>query len=93
MSSLLDGCYQYLVFIDPVNGYSKLKLIVKERVSLKSQMRYGSACLLIFVFPVFSLTVAVKLTQLCVEHILYWYFLELNNNKTQGKQCQLISTL
>ena len=28
--SLLDGCYHYLVFMDPVNGYSKSKLPVKE---------------------------------------------------------------
>ena len=29
--SLLDGCYSYLVFImDPVNGCSKSKLLVKE---------------------------------------------------------------
>ena len=26
----LDGCYQYIVFMDPVNGYSKSKLVVKE---------------------------------------------------------------
>ena len=26
LSSLLDSCYHYLVFMDPVNGYSKVKL-------------------------------------------------------------------
>ena len=25
LSSLLDGCYHYIVFMDPVNGYSKSK--------------------------------------------------------------------
>ena len=34
--SLLDGCYHYLVFMNPVNG-SKSKLLVKEQVSLKSK--------------------------------------------------------
>ena len=28
--SLFDACYHYLVFMDPVNGYSKLKLLLKE---------------------------------------------------------------
>ena len=28
--SLLDGCDHYLVFMDPINGCSKLKLLVKE---------------------------------------------------------------
>ena len=27
--SLLGGCYHDLVFVDPVNGYSKLKLFVR----------------------------------------------------------------
>ena len=29
LSSLLDVCYDYLVFMDPDNGYSKAKLLVK----------------------------------------------------------------
>ena len=29
LSSLLDGCYHNIVFMDPVNGYSKSKLLVK----------------------------------------------------------------
>ena len=28
--SPLEGCYHYLVFMHPVNGYSKSKLLVKE---------------------------------------------------------------
>ena len=32
--NLLDGCYHYLVFIIPVNGYSKSKVLVKEQISL-----------------------------------------------------------
>ena len=28
--SLLNGCYHYLVLMDPVNGCSKSKLLVKE---------------------------------------------------------------
>ena len=28
--SLLDGCYHYFVFMDPVNGYSKSELLVKK---------------------------------------------------------------
>ena len=44
--SLLDGCYHYLVFMDPVNGYSKSKLLVKEQVSLKSKIRFSCVCLL-----------------------------------------------
>ena len=28
--SLLDDCYHYLVFMDPVNGCSNSKLLVKE---------------------------------------------------------------
>ena len=28
--SLLDGCYHYLVFMDPVNGCWKSKLLIKE---------------------------------------------------------------
>ena len=45
LSSLLDGCYHCLVFMDPVNGYSKSELLVKEQVILKSKIRFGYACL------------------------------------------------
>ena len=53
--SLLDGYYHYLVFMDPVNGFSKSELLVKEQVSLKSKIRFGSVCmpLVIFIVPVF----------------------------------------
>ena len=30
LSRLLESCYHYLVFMDPVNGYSKSTLLVKE---------------------------------------------------------------
>ena len=30
LTSLFDGCYHYIVFMDPVNGCSKSKLLVKE---------------------------------------------------------------
>ena len=46
LSSFLDSCYHYLVFMGPVNGYSKSKLLVKEQVSLKSKIRFGYVCLL-----------------------------------------------
>ena len=44
LRSLLDGCYDYLVFMDPVNGYSKPKLFVKEQVSFKNKIRSGYVC-------------------------------------------------
>ena len=50
--SLLDGCYHYLVFMDPVNGYSKSKLLVKEQVSLKSKSD-SAMSLIIFAIAVF----------------------------------------
>ena len=43
--SFLDGCYHYLVFMDPVNGCSRSKLLVKEYISLKSNIRFGYLCL------------------------------------------------
>ena len=52
-SNLLEGCYHYLVFMDPVNCCSKSKLLVKEQVSLKSKIRFGYVSLVIFVAPVF----------------------------------------
>ena len=33
LTSLLDSCYHWLVFVDPVSGYSKSKLLLKEHVS------------------------------------------------------------
>ena len=33
-----------LVFMDPVNGYSKPKLFVKEQVSFKNKSRFGYVC-------------------------------------------------
>ena len=45
LSSLLEGCYHYLVFMDPVNCYSKLQLLLKEQVSLKSEITFGYVCL------------------------------------------------
>ena len=41
--NLLDVCYHYLVFMDPVNG-SKSKLLVKEQVSLQSKIKFGYEC-------------------------------------------------
>ena len=38
--SLSDGCYHYLVFMDPVKDCSKSKLLVKEYISLKSKIRF-----------------------------------------------------
>ena len=46
LSSLLDGCNHYLVFMDPVNDYSKSKLNVKEQLSVKSKIRFGYICFL-----------------------------------------------
>ena len=43
-NSLLEGCYHYLIFMDPVNGYSKSKLLLKEQVSLKSKITFGYVC-------------------------------------------------
>ena len=42
--NLLDGCYDYQVFMDPVNR-SKSKLLLKEYISLKSKIRFGYVCL------------------------------------------------
>ena len=55
LSSLLEGCYHYLVFMDPVNGYSKSKLLLKEQVSLKSKITFGYVCLFWFLYPSFLL--------------------------------------
>ena len=44
LSSLLDF-YHYLAFMDPINGYSKSKLLAKAQVSLKSKIRFGYVCL------------------------------------------------
>ena len=52
---LLDGCYHYLVLRDPVNDYSNSELLVKEYVSLKSKIRLGYACLIIFCYRSFLL--------------------------------------
>ena len=41
LSSLLDDCCHYLVFTDPVNGYSKSKQLVKEQVLLKGKITFG----------------------------------------------------
>ena len=41
LSSFLSGSYHYLVFMDPVHGYSKSKLLVKEQVPLKSKIRFS----------------------------------------------------
>ena len=49
-NSLLEGCY--LIFMDPVNGYSKPKLLLKEQVSLKSKITYVSSN---FCYPNFLL--------------------------------------
>ena len=46
LCSLLDVCYHCLVFMDPVNGYSKSKLLVKEQVLLKSKISFSCVCLL-----------------------------------------------
>ena len=39
--------------MDPVSGYLKSKLFVKEEVSLKSKIRLGYVSLIIFAIPVF----------------------------------------
>ena len=39
--SLLGGCYHYLVFMHLVKGYSKSKLLVKDKISLKSKIKFG----------------------------------------------------
>ena len=55
LSSLLDGCHQDLVFLDPVIAYSESKLqIVNEKVSLKSKISFGYVCLLWFLLSQFS---------------------------------------
>ena len=40
LSRLLDSCYYYLVFMNPVSGYSKLNYL-KNQVLLKSKIRLG----------------------------------------------------
>ena len=37
LSSLLDGCYHYLVFVDLVNGSLKSKSLAKEQVSIQNK--------------------------------------------------------
>ena len=51
--SLLDVCFHHFVFMDPVNGYSKSKLLVKEQVLLKCKISFGCVSFVIFVIPVF----------------------------------------
>ena len=55
LSSFFDSCYHYLVFMDLVNGYSKLKLLVKEQVSFESKITFGYMCLFYFCYPSFLL--------------------------------------
>ena len=40
---ILDGCYHYLVFMNPVNGYLMSRLPIKMQVSLKSKIRFSNA--------------------------------------------------
>ena len=46
LCSLLDICYHYFVFMDPVNGYLKSKLLVTEQVLLKHKISFGCVYLL-----------------------------------------------
>ena len=34
LTSLLEDCYHCLIFMDPINVYSKSKLLVKKQISL-----------------------------------------------------------
>ena len=61
LTSLLDGCYHYLVFINPVNGYSKLQLPVKKQVSLKSKIRLTIYVSCNFFYPSFVLSSSAHL--------------------------------
>ena len=38
------ACYQYDVFMVPVNAYSKSKLLVEEQFSLKCKIKFGYVC-------------------------------------------------
>ena len=40
----LVGRYYYIVFMVPVNAYSKSKLFVEEQLSLKSRIKFGYVC-------------------------------------------------
>ena len=40
----LVGRYHYIVFMVPVNAYSKSKLLVEEQLSLKSRIKFGYVC-------------------------------------------------
>ena len=61
---LLGVCYHCLVFMDPVNGYSKSKLLVKQQVLLKSKIRFDCVSLVIFLSQ-FSILINLQLTCLC----------------------------
>ena len=65
LSSLLDGCYHYLVFMDPVSGYSNSKLTAKQQVLLKSKITFGCVCLLKFLLSQFSTLINLQLTCSC----------------------------
>ena len=69
LSSLLNGCYHCFVFTDPLNGYSKSKLLVKKQVALKSKIRFRyvfcNFCYHNFLlWSIFSPLVDVQLKQL-----------------------------
>ena len=63
LTSLLDSCYHWLVFVDPVSGYSKSKLLLKEHVSC--DLCYPSFLL----WSIFSPLVNVQFTlpALCIS--------------------------
>ena len=60
--SLSDVCFHYFVFIDPVNGYSRSKLLVKQQVLRKSKIGFGCVCLLYFLLSQFSALINLQLT-------------------------------
>ena len=62
LCSLIDICYHYLVFMDPVNGYSKSQFFVKEQILLKSKISFGCVCLLKFLLSQFSTTIDLQFT-------------------------------
>ena len=61
--SFWDGCYLYLVFMDPVNSCSKTKLVKTVNLILK-KVRFSYVCLFYLQWSIFSPPVDNQLKQL-----------------------------
>ena len=47
LSSLLNGCYHYLDFMDPVNDYSESKLLVKSDSAMSVSCNFCYPCVIL----------------------------------------------